>query len=149
MLDQENLPALLSALGFQKKGSVYRKVIGSATLEVNFAKKEICYPETAGLRIHERQACNFHQPENFVVLECVHRLLEKGYKPEHIELEPRWKTRLRLRRYGLRRLTKMLSSFFSLAFGLLHITSLFLSHWDARPIVSSLRPSTNSTLLTV
>jgi len=25
------------------------------------------------------------------VLECVHRLLEKGYKPEHIELEPKWK----------------------------------------------------------
>ena len=26
-----------------------------------------------------------------MVLECVHRLLEKGYKPEHIELEPEWK----------------------------------------------------------
>ena len=25
------------------------------------------------------------------MLECVHRLLEKGYKPEHIELEPKWK----------------------------------------------------------
>ena len=34
----------------------------------------------------------FHQNESFVVFECVHRLLEKGYKPEHIELEPRWKT---------------------------------------------------------
>jgi hypothetical protein len=26
-----------------------------------------------------------------VVFECVHRLLEKGYKPEHLELEPKWK----------------------------------------------------------
>lgn len=41
--------------------------------------------------INERQTCNFSQPENFVVFECVHRLLEKGYKPEHIELEPEWK----------------------------------------------------------
>ena len=33
----------------------------------------------------------FRQAENIVVLECVHRLLAKGYKPEHIELEPKWK----------------------------------------------------------
>ena len=26
-----------------------------------------------------------------MVFECVHRLLEKGYKPEHLELEPRWR----------------------------------------------------------
>lgn len=24
------------------------------------------------------------------MFECVHRLLEKGYKPEHLELEPTW-----------------------------------------------------------
>ena len=30
---------------------------------------------------------NFSKPENFVVLECVDRLLEKGYKPKNIELE--------------------------------------------------------------
>ena len=58
---------------------------------MNFTKKEITYPEAAGLVINERQTCNFDANENFVVLECVHRLLEKGYKPEHIELEPKWK----------------------------------------------------------
>ena len=26
-----------------------------------------------------------------MVFECVHRLLAKGYKPEHLELEPRWR----------------------------------------------------------
>lgn len=31
--------------------------------------------------------CNFHQAENAVVLECVDRLLEKGYRPSCIELE--------------------------------------------------------------
>ncbi|MGP1454470.1 MAG: N-6 DNA methylase [Treponema sp.] len=40
--------------------------------------------------INDRTTCNFEHPENFVVFECVHRLLEKGYRPEHIELEKRW-----------------------------------------------------------
>ena len=31
------------------------------------------------------------QNENFVVFECVYQLLKKGYKPEHLELEPKWK----------------------------------------------------------
>jgi len=34
---------------------------------------------------------NFSQKENLVVLECVNRLLEKGYKPESIELEKGWR----------------------------------------------------------
>ncbi len=91
MLTQDNLADLLHALSFEKKGEIYRKTFGSAVLEVNFKKKEITYPEDAGLIINERQTCNFEANENFVVLECVHRLLEKGYKPEHIELEPKWK----------------------------------------------------------
>lgn len=91
MLTQDNLADLLHVLGFEKKGAIHRKLFGTAVLEVNFTKKEISYPEAAGLVINERQTCNFDANENFVVLECVHRLLEKGYKPEHIELEPKWK----------------------------------------------------------
>lgn len=91
MLTHDNLADLLNALDFNKKGAIYRKMFGPAILEVNFTKKEISYPEAAGLVINERQTCNFEANENFVVLECVHRLLEKGYKPEHIELEPKWK----------------------------------------------------------
>ena len=34
---------------------------------------------------------NFSAPENFVVLECVNRLLEKGYRPEDLTLEKKWK----------------------------------------------------------
>ena len=91
MLTEKNLAALLHALGFQKKGEIHRKAIGAVVLEVNFTKKQITYPETAGLVVNERQTCNFEANENFVVLECVHRLLEKGYKPDHIELESKWK----------------------------------------------------------
>ena len=48
------------------------------------------YPEDKGLKVNRQDTCNFSHPENFVVFECVHRLLEKGYKPEHLELEPTW-----------------------------------------------------------
>ena len=74
MLTQDNLTNLLSALGFDAKGAVHQKTIDGALLEVDFAKREIRYPEAAGLLINERQTCNFDANENFVVLECVLRL---------------------------------------------------------------------------
>lgn len=91
MITPDNLPNFLAALGFAKTKSIWRKAIGSATLEVDVAKQQLIYPEAQGLIVNERQTCNFAANENFVVFECVHRLLEKGYKPEHIELEPKWK----------------------------------------------------------
>lgn len=56
---------------------------------VSLREKSIIYPES--LTINDTTTCNFEHNENFVVLECVCRLLEKGYRPEHIELEPKWK----------------------------------------------------------
>jgi hypothetical protein len=82
---------LLPVLGFQKVGKVFSKRIGKATLSVDPIKEELIYPENDGLVVNERQTCNFSSPENFVVFECVHRLLEKGYLARHIELEPKWK----------------------------------------------------------
>jgi type I restriction enzyme M protein len=35
-------------------------------------------------------ACNFENSENFVVLECVNRVLEKGYSPDCLYLEHKW-----------------------------------------------------------
>ena len=57
-------------------------------LQVDFKSKKLIYPKQ--LIINDTTTCNFTKPENFVVFECVHRLLAKGYKPEHIELEPKW-----------------------------------------------------------
>lgn len=91
MITPDNLLKLLTSLGFTPSGTLYSKTIGNAQLAVDFNKKELIYPEAQGLKIHSRQTCNFASDENFVVFECVHRLLEKGYKPEHIELEPKWK----------------------------------------------------------
>ena len=60
-------------------------------LIVNFEKQTLVYPEWAGLKINEHQTCNFSSAENTIVFEYVYRLLSKGYKPKHIELEPKWK----------------------------------------------------------
>lgn len=91
MITKDTLPQLLTVLGFIKRTSNYIKTIGEASLEIDTAKGIITYPEAQGLVVNERQTCNFSANENFVVFECVHRLLEKGYKAEHIELEPKWK----------------------------------------------------------
>jgi len=42
------------------------------------------------MKITRKTTCNFSEPENFVVLECITRLMDKGYRPEHIELEKEW-----------------------------------------------------------
>jgi len=77
-------------LGFTEEGSIFQKSIGEADLKVDFSKQSIIYPEDRRLIVNRRDTCNFSHPENFVVFECIHRLLEKGYKPEHLELEPTW-----------------------------------------------------------
>lgn len=94
MINTTNLAALLQTLGFEESQQVYSKhfTAGDFYLKVDFNKQQLIYPEDKGFKINERQTCSFSSPENFVVFECVHRLLMKGYKPEHIELEPKWKS---------------------------------------------------------
>ena len=57
-------------------------------MQVDFTKEKLIYPK--GITIHDKTTSNFTHPENFVVFECVHRLLETGYKAESLELEPKW-----------------------------------------------------------
>ncbi|WP_180168219.1 N-6 DNA methylase [Acinetobacter sp. YH01003] len=92
-MNQDNLKDLLLFLNFTQHQNVFIKKFsfGDYSLSIDFENKTINYPEDYGLKVNERQTCNFASNENFVVFECVHRLLEKGYKPEHIELEPKWK----------------------------------------------------------
>ena len=90
MITKNNFKDVLKSLGFTAEGSIFQKTIGEATLKVDFDNK-IIYPEDRRLTVNRDDICNLLQNENFVVFECVHRLLEKGYKPEHLELEPKWK----------------------------------------------------------
>ena len=85
---------LVEHLGFDKiNNDIYRKQFDASgcELRVNFKAKSLIYPEDKGLIVRERQTCNFKAEENYVVFECICRLLSQGYSPEHIELEPKWK----------------------------------------------------------
>ena len=89
MITKSNIRTLLELLGFSQNGNVYIKRyedIG-ATLKVDVASEHIFYKES-GITVGRETTSNFSEPENFVVLECVDRLLSKGYRTEHIELEP-------------------------------------------------------------
>ena len=90
MITKSNFKDLLKTLDFREDGNIFQKSIGEADLKVDFGEPSIVYPEDRGLIVNRRDTCNLSQNENFVVFECVHRLLEKGYKPEHLELEPTW-----------------------------------------------------------
>ncbi|MDR1458781.1 MAG: type I restriction enzyme HsdR N-terminal domain-containing protein, partial [Bacteroidales bacterium] len=82
---------LFSALGFSPKENVvgiFSKAYVSAdnyTVESDIENGVINYGDL--IRSDSKTTQNFSQPENFVVLECVNRLLEKGYKPQNIILE--------------------------------------------------------------
>ncbi len=92
MITKDNLQDLLLAIGFTKDaiGNAYQKQFTTCRVLVDFDNKKIVYPEAQGLKVNDKTTSNFEHDENFVVLECVCRLLDKGYRPEHIELEPRW-----------------------------------------------------------
>lgn len=88
-----DIKKLLLTLGFKPKNNtvdVYAKTYpqhNGYSIEVDFSKKSINYGEIAA---DCKTTQNFSQDENWVVLECVNRLLEKGYSPKNITLEKTW-----------------------------------------------------------
>lgn len=85
---------LIQKLGFTPKENASGIFIKKYTscdnyaIEVDFEREIINY----GSKIvaESKTTQNFSQAENWVVLECVNRLLEKGYKPQNITLEKTW-----------------------------------------------------------
>lgn len=80
---------LLKFLNFIRKGSIYSKHYEdlNCDMKVDIKNEELIFPEA----IEGRERNNgFDKPENIVVFECVDRLMTKGYRPEHIELEKEW-----------------------------------------------------------
>lgn len=81
----------ITALGFVPKNGtngIYHKIYVDYAIEIDFEKQSINYG--SGIIAESKTTQNFSQPENFVVLECVDRLLTKGYKPQSIVLEKTW-----------------------------------------------------------
>ena len=71
---------------FQKK---YSKC-GNYIIEINFNTETFNFGNK--IKAESKTTQNFLQAENWVVLECVDRLLEKGFQPQNITLEKTWKT---------------------------------------------------------
>ena len=85
---------LLTSLGFSPKDGfdgVFSKTYRQADnycIEIDLDKQIINYGNL--VKFDSKTTQNLFQSENFVVLECVNRLLEKGYKPGNIVLEKTW-----------------------------------------------------------
>jgi type I restriction-modification system DNA methylase subunit len=91
VITKENFKKVLEILKYTTKDNIiFIKKFDSFELKVDFKNEKLIYPEDKGLVVNDKTTSNFSSPENFVVFECVHRLLNQGYKPNHIELEKKW-----------------------------------------------------------
>ena len=92
MISESYIKDLLLSMGYIKKNHIYEKFFPSVDcyIKVDLKNRTIIYPEDRGMTISNRTTCNFSAPENFVVLECVTRLFDKGYRPKHLNLEKEW-----------------------------------------------------------
>jgi type I restriction enzyme M protein len=83
---------LVKQLGFSPKekevGVFIKRYTNGYIIEIDFERKTMNYGKD--IKSNSKTTQNFSQAENFVVLECVDRLLEKGYKPKNIILEKTW-----------------------------------------------------------
>jgi len=87
-MDYKNLLISLKFKPKENSAALFFKKYKQANnycIEVNFEKQTINYGDK--IKFGKKSTQNFSKSENFVVLECVNRLLEKGYKPENIVLE--------------------------------------------------------------
>lgn len=89
MITKSSLPKLLENLGFERQGSLLVKDFPHfhCQMKVDLVNEKLIYPENI---LGRDRNTGFDKPENFVVFECVNRLLVKGYRPETIELEKVW-----------------------------------------------------------
>lgn len=80
---------LIQKLGFTpKENSVdvyFKEYADSYFLEIDFDKQTFYFG--GKIKIQGKDYQNITKPEDWVVLECVNRLLETGYKPANISLE--------------------------------------------------------------
>jgi type I restriction enzyme M protein len=83
---------LIQILGFKPKENAsdifIKQYPGSYAIEVDFKNEIFNYGKK--IKVENKIIEKFFPPENWVVLECVNRLLKKGYKPENIVLEKTW-----------------------------------------------------------
>jgi type I restriction enzyme M protein len=93
-LKKTEIKELITQLGFKAQAGekdIYYKTYKKHKdyiLKVNFEKENIEYGTK--IKLGDLTTSNFENSENFVVLECVNRVLEKGYPPNKLSLEHKW-----------------------------------------------------------
>lgn len=97
-----HIKRFIEYLGFTGNLYTYSKEykLHNYSIQIDLQNEKISYrkdekttverQEDAQIQIGDKTTSNFSQPENFVVLECVDRLLNKGYLPNDIHLERRY-----------------------------------------------------------
>ena len=90
MITRENLKNLILSLGFKENNNTFIKKyrVFDYEMSVDFDNEVLNYGNKVA--VNDKTTSNFSHDENFVVFECVNRLIDMGYRPEDIELEPRW-----------------------------------------------------------
>ena len=94
----ESIKSLLKAMDYIPEDGVnniyYKKYAqhNNYIIRVNFNTQKIEYRENDvkpedGIQWGDLTTSNFENSENFVVFECINRLLEKGYAPKNLHLE--------------------------------------------------------------
>lgn len=88
-----NYKNFIQTLGFTPKentSGIFHKKYNGYAIEIDFENSIFNFGNK--IKGESKTTQNFSQAENWVVLECVDRLLEKGYSPQNIVLEKTWRT---------------------------------------------------------
>lgn len=98
-INENNVHEFLNGIGFVLKDgelNTYHKIYTPhknfeifIKIESNFFSSKINYGR---IKRDRDTTCDFSKQENFVILECINRLLEKGYSPDKIILEKYFRT---------------------------------------------------------
>lgn len=87
---------LIQVLGFKPKentSGIFHKTYSKCDnyeIIIDFENENFNFGDK--IKAESKTTQNFSQAENWVVLECVNRLLEKAYQPQNITLEKTWAT---------------------------------------------------------
>ena len=87
-ISNEQIKELLYKLKYIPKdgfNDIFEKKYYEYTISINFEEEKIDYGNK--ISVGDLTTSNFENSENFVVLECIDRILEKGYNPSDLFLE--------------------------------------------------------------
>jgi len=90
MMDYRKLIQTLGFIPKENSTGIFQKKYSGYNIEVDIENKNFNFGDK--INIESKTTQNFSQAENWVVLECIDRLLTKGYLPQNIILEKTWKT---------------------------------------------------------